>query len=223
MEFPRIKAAPPADFGPLDRAVESLERFNWIIFAGSPCVKNFLDRLAAAGKDRSSFRRVRIGAIGHGAVSALKTEEIGIDYIPRIHTADQVIEGLGSVEDLSFLLVRVGGAPAELPDRLRRSGATITEAAGYRMEMTATKEMAEDAFGKQPDALALANPTAARYLVKAASRAGLDLKKALTGVPLAIVGPATAATAEHLGLQPTFVSKGHIADLADGLTRLLRR
>jgi uroporphyrinogen III methyltransferase/synthase len=219
LEFPELEVFPPSDYGPMDHAIGELDRFDWVIFSGSPCVSNFFARLAVSGSGRSAFRGVRTGAIGHGAVRAMKKQQIAVDYIPAVHTAESVVEGLGKIEGLNFLLVRVEGAPEALPSRLRDGGAAVCEVAGYRMNMTATERKARIAFGGKPDALALANPTAVRWLLRGAGKAGLDLKKALSGIPVAVVGPVTAETAAAGGLKPAFVSGGHIADLAEDLTR----
>jgi len=218
VEFPSLKVAPPADYAPMDKAIRQLQDFDWIIYSGSNCVVNFLKRLEALELDKVALSEPKIAAIGHGAVCVLKKEGVQIQYIPKLHTAEDVIAGLGEVSDSMFLLIRVGGASRSLPERLMDLGAKVTEVTGYRMLVDATVEMAKRAFGQRLDALALANPTAVRFLLEGAEQTGLHLAHSLKEVTIAAVGPATAKAAERQGLTPEIVSRGHIADLAESLT-----
>lgn len=223
VEFPGLTVAPPIDYGPMDRAIQEFKRFDWAIFSGSNCVVNFLDRLNTFDLGKEAIMGAKIGAIGHGAHSALKKEGIEAAYVPKVHTAEGVTEGLGDIDESDFLLVRVEGASRSLPERLTRLGGKVCEVVGYRMLVQATVEAAEKVFGGKVDVLALANPTAARFLVKATDDLGIDLKIRLQGVTIAAVGPATAEATISLGLTPDIVSKGHIADLAESLTDLFGR
>ncbi|OPL12882.1 MAG: hypothetical protein AVO38_14400 [delta proteobacterium ML8_D] len=117
------------------------------------------------------------------------------------------------------MLVRVDGASRSLPEGLKDLGAGVIEVAGYRMLVEASVEMAEKVFGRRLDFLALANPTAVRFLVKALDELGLDLQESLEGVTIAAVGPATAEAAGSHFLVPDMVSTGHIADLAEALAK----
>jgi uroporphyrinogen III methyltransferase/synthase len=218
LEFPAVKVLPPEDYSPIDKAIRELKDFDGVIFSGSNCVINFLERLEMLQVGKAALSELKIVAIGHGAVSALKKEAIKVHYVPKLHTAEGVTAGLGEVSDWACLLVRVEGASANLPQRLRSLGARVTEVVGYRMLVEATVDMAENAFGGKLDALALANPTAVRFFFKGAEKVGLNLGDSLKGVTIAAVGPATAEAAKRRGLTPDIISKGHIADLAESLT-----
>lgn len=219
LEFPVLKTAQPTDYGPLDEAIRHLSEFDWIIFSGSNCVVNFFERLNRLGLGKAALIRPKIGAIGHGAFSALKKWGVEVDYVPMRHTAEDVIVGLNDISSLKFLLIRVEGAARNLPEGLKDLGAEVTEVAGYRMLVEASVEMAKKVFGRRLDVLALANPTAVRFLVKAADELGLDLQESLKGVTIATVGPATAEVASSHVLVPDIVSKGHITDLAEALVK----
>jgi uroporphyrinogen III methyltransferase/synthase len=223
LEFPVLKVAPPKDYGPMDKAIRELKSFDWIILSGSNCVVNFLDRLNTLGLGRETIMGSRIGAIGHGAHSALKKEGIDIAYVPKVHTAEGVTGGLGDINGSNFLLVRVEDASRSLPERLINLGAKVNEVVGYRMLVEASVGMAEKVFGGKLDVLALANPTAVRFLVKATDDMGIRLQVRLEGVTIVAVGPATAEAAKSLGLTPDMVSKGHIADLVESLTDFFSR
>ena len=122
IEFPSLKPVPPSDFGFMDQAIEQINDYDWIVFSGSNSVVNFLKRFEALSCDISSLDGPRIAAIGHGAVSALKKEGVGVQYVPRVHTAEGVTADLGEVSGSLFLLVRVEGASRNLPQKLRDLG-----------------------------------------------------------------------------------------------------
>lgn len=221
LEFPTPRPAPPPDYGPMDRAIQQLQSFDWVIFSGSNCVANFFERLHILGLRKEAITGNRIGAIGYGAFSALKKLGIGVDYVPKVHTADGVTSGLPDIRGSNLLLIRVAGASRSLPEMLRNLGAGVTEVAGYQMLLEADTETAEKVFGRKLHAVALANPTAVRFLTKAADNLGINLQSRLKGVPVAAVGPTTDETARSYGYTPDIVSGGHIADLAETLADFL--
>ena len=216
-EFPALRVAEPSGYGPMDRAIRGLKDFDFVIFSGSNCVTNFLQRLKGLQTGKAALSELKVVAVGYGAVSALKRQGVKIDYVPKVHTADGVTESLGEISGSEFLLIRVEGASRGLPERLKLMGANVTEVVGYRMLVDAIEEMAEKAFDLGLDALALANPTSVRFFLKGAKELGLDPAHTLKGVTIAAVGPATADEAMTHGLTPDIVSKGHIADLAESL------
>jgi uroporphyrinogen III methyltransferase/synthase len=220
LAFPAVKVAPPEDYGPMDRAIQRLKDFDCVIFSGSNCVINFLERLEVLQVGKAALGELKIAAIGHGALSALKKEAIEVHYVPKLHTAEGVTACLGEISDWALLLVRVEGASRNLPNRLKSLGTRVTEVAGYRMLEEATVDMAEKAFGWKLDALALANPSAVRFFLKGVEKVGLNLDETLKDVTIAAVGPSTAEEAGRYGLTPHIISKGHIADLAESLTQV---
>jgi uroporphyrinogen III methyltransferase/synthase len=213
--FPKLTALPPGDVRPIDKAVDCLDQFDWIVFSVGRCLRTFVERLEAKGRTVEALRHIKICALGRGTVSSLRDHRIAMDFFPRIHAPETVVEGLGEIRGLRFLLVRHENAPAELRRRLREKGASVAWASGCRLIMEADARLAWRVFGRKPDAIALASPSAVHYLVRGAELSGLDLEKAIRGVPVAAVGPATAKKAREFGLEPSLVSKGHLVDIAE--------
>ena len=48
VEAPAIRIEPPEDWQPLDEAVDSIERYDWILFTSANAVEPFIDRLKLA-------------------------------------------------------------------------------------------------------------------------------------------------------------------------------
>ncbi len=222
--FPELRGAPPSDELALQRAADGLQEFDWVVFAGALAVEGLVARLARKDPDACAelSGELRVGAIGAGAVAALRRCGARADYAPRVHTAAEVVAGMGEVTDLRVLLVRAEGAPAALPEALRAAGAHASDVAGFRVIVEVPAAATESLGQRAPDAVALASPSAVRLLLRAAAQAGLDLRAHLGHASIAAVGPATAEVARRHGLLPDLVSGGRLAgfvsDLAMALT-----
>jgi uroporphyrinogen-III synthase len=215
--FPSVRAAPPSAFDSLDAAVATMDRLDWIVFSGEQSVLHFGERLERGGHKGLDALPCATCAIGVGAVEALRAHGREPDAAPRDHTPAGIAAALGVARGNTLLLVREETAADGLPARLRGLGCEIQTAAGYRAEIVSTRAQLTRAFRYRPDMLALASPTAARYFARAATDAGLDLKRCLGGVTVAAVGLATAAEAERQGLTPDLVSCGRLSTLARDL------
>ena len=227
IEFPLLQPEPPRDVASLDLALARLDQYAWIIFSGGLSVENFLSRLALhseAAALRERLRQSSIVAIGHAALQALKAASVPVSLSPRQHTAEPVVDELTARASLSaqrLLLVRVEGAGRDLPAELERRGARVEEASGYRMEVRPSDDQAANLLRGRLDAVALANPTAVRYLGRALAGVTPALRSLLTRPLIAAAGPATAQTAEEHGFRVGLVAAGHVADLARQLLAAL--
>jgi len=74
VEMPTIRIEPPADWGPLDQAIEQLHTFHWVLFTSVNGVDGFFGRLALAGKDARALPRV--AAIGPATAERLAVHGI---------------------------------------------------------------------------------------------------------------------------------------------------
>jgi len=215
VELPVLEDWPPRDFAPLDDALERVETFDWVVFSGRRCVENAFGRRDLSGLGFPGAPR--IGAIGSGAVRALRRCGVQPGVVPSWHRAAEVADAMGDAKGHSVLLVRVEGASAALPDALTERGAEVTEVVGYRMEVVADPGPMHRAFERPFDAIALANPSTVRYLLEGLEQAGLTLEHATRGALVAVAGPATAEMAHTHGLAPCLVAAGRLRDLARDL------
>src|SRR5262249_45080612 len=62
--LPAVEAKPPADWGPVDRAIERVNEYDWLVFTSVNGVSFFLERLLALGKDLRALGRAHLAAIG---------------------------------------------------------------------------------------------------------------------------------------------------------------
>ncbi len=92
---PTVEIQPPDDWRPVDRAIERLDAFDWLVFTSGNGVRFFLDRLEALGRDlralghahsspRSAPRRPR-----HSGPYRLKA-----DLVPESYRSEALAEAL---------------------------------------------------------------------------------------------------------------------------------
>src|SRR5262249_28112670 len=71
VEIPTIEIRPANDYAPLDRAIENLATYDWLIFTSVNGVRFFVERLDRSGIDWRTLR-ARIAAIGPATRKAVE-------------------------------------------------------------------------------------------------------------------------------------------------------
>jgi len=199
IEFPTVRIA-PAESGPLDDALRALETFDWIVFTSANGVEAAFDRLAAAGRDARDVARRRVAAIGPATARALRERGVEPALVPERYVAEAILEALGDVRGLSFLLPRADIAREALAVGLRAKGAAVTEVAAYRT-------VAAD--GPPPD---LSAADAVTFTSSSTVRNFLASGASVGRAKVVCIGPVTAATARELGLTVDAVAEAYTED-----------
>lgn len=129
VEAPAIRIEPPDDEVALERAIDTADGYDWIVFTSVNGVDAFFAR--ARGKTPSSH----IAAIGPATAEALEEHGVRAEVVPRRFVAEEVFEALSRHTRLagkSFLLPRADIAREALPRLLREAGARVDVVAAYR-------------------------------------------------------------------------------------------
>jgi uroporphyrinogen III methyltransferase/synthase len=212
IELPTIRIAPPENWAPLDRAIASCERYDWVILTSVNGVRFFWERLAHAGLDARSLAGVKLAAIGPATAGELKVHGLRPDYVPGEYVAEAVAAGLGDVRGQRMLLPRADIARPALADLLCEGGAEVVEVVAYR---TLRPTVGSGELGDLLAPVTVATFTSSstvRNLAAMAQDAGLDLPHALEKATIACIGPITAQTAQELGLPVHVVAKEYTID-----------
>src|SRR2546429_8098169 len=132
--MPTIAIVPPADWGPLDRAIGTLARYDWVIFTSINGVRFFFDRLRALGRDARALGRARFGAIGPRTAEALAGQGVKADVGPEEYQAEGGLEAFKKEEGkgVRILIPRAEVARELLPEELRARGAHVTGGGAHR-------------------------------------------------------------------------------------------
>ncbi len=112
--LPAVSFSEPADTAELDRAIQALESFDWILFTSANAVRFFAARCRKLGVPLGASAKPLCAAVGPATASAAAGEGLKIDYVAK--------EFLGTAlaRELSASLTRQASpAPAQRPRRTR--------------------------------------------------------------------------------------------------------
>jgi len=216
VEFPSIAIAPPEDYAPLDEAITTLDRYDWVVFTSVNGVRAFWERLDALGRDSRALAGLRVAAIGPATARSLRERGIVADFMPPKYVAEEIAAGLGRVNGLRVLLPRAELARESLARLLREAGATVDEIAAYRtLPGQGGRDVHTLLEEGEIDAVTFTSSSTVRFFLQ---RIGTDARRLLEGVTVACIGPITAQTARELGLHVDLVAEEYTVA---GLVRAL--
>jgi uroporphyrinogen III methyltransferase/synthase len=197
--LPVISLEPPADPAPLDRAIEHLSSYDWLIFTSVNGVRFFLNRLDQSRHDLRSLK-ARICAIGPATRKAIEDLHLKVDLMPEEYVAESLIKAFTS-EALSgqrILLPRAAVARDVIPQELAKLGAQVEVVEAYRnVSPPNAHARAREIFSaeKKPDWITFTSSSTVKNLLAITGR------EALEGVRIASIGPVTSSTLCAQGLK----------------------
>lgn len=200
IELPVIEIQPPADPGPLDRAIAELERYDWLIFTSANGVRYFMERLDGSARDLRAVR-ARLCAIGPATRKALEALHLKVDLMPAEYVAEGLVAAFADIElrGARVLLPRAAVARDVVPLELARRGATVDVVEAYRTEVPADAESRARAVfggGRKPDWITFTSSSTVKNFIRVAGR------EALEGVRAVSIGPVTSSTLRQFGIEP---------------------
>jgi uroporphyrinogen III methyltransferase/synthase len=208
IEIPTIEIRPPASWEPLDAAIRRLEEFHYLLVTSANGVRNFLDRLAASGRDVRALHGLTIGAIGPATAAEFARTGVKVDLLPTEYVAEGLLAALGDrdVRDKSFLIPRARVARDVVPQVLEERGARVEVVEAYQ---TVTPEISPDDLTRlltpPPDAITFTSSSTATNFAKLVGEN--RLAETLRGVAIASIGPITSQTLRKLGLTVTLEAR----------------
>lgn len=226
LEVPTIAIEPPPSWEPLDRALESLGEFDWIVFTSVNAVRWVDARLRARGRGWDGVRTRRVAAIGPATAAALAEHGVAVTVTPGEYVAEGLLRHLAAVvrPGERILLPRAAGARDVLSGGLRRLGAEVAEVPAYvtRPAIESVGPLRRALAGGAVDVVTLTSSSTARSLAEAFTPD--ERRRWLGAVLVAAIGPITAATAARYGLTthimpPEYTIPALAAAIADHFER----
>jgi uroporphyrinogen III methyltransferase/synthase len=203
LEFPTIEVVPPANWEPVDEAMQNLDQYDWIIFTSINGVRFFFQRLQERGEDVRALHGIKIGAIGPKTAAGLEDRGLRLDFIPSEYRAEAVIEGLGADEVFSrrFLLPRAAKAREILPEKIKDMGGQIDVVTVYEtIRPTGKREEVRDLLKKGLiSCITFTSSSTVENFAKMFPEE--DLPSLVEAASVACIGPITAQTAREHGLE----------------------
>lgn len=219
IEFPTIQIEPPSDPHQIDREINRLRQYDWVVFTSTNGVHFFFERVKKLKKDARIFSGIQIAAIGEATAKALEAQGLTPDLIPCDFTSHALFEALekrNAVQGKKFLLARADIAPRDLKEALEKKGATVTEIEAYRTKRSAGGSLGLlDSLRKgKIDYVTFTSSSTVQNFFDPLPKA---FRKKLRS-ELISIGPVTTKTLRQYGFRPTKEAKIHtIEGLVDAL------
>jgi uroporphyrinogen III methyltransferase/synthase len=239
MEFHTIKMVPPDDWTELDRAIEKIGRYDWLIFTSVNGVKFFFQRLRERECDIRELKGVRVCAVGSKTASAINEYGIRVDLVPEQFNAEGLIEAFikegsrrkakGTEHDESqllkgirFLLPRAEVAREVFPEKVRELGGEIDVFTAYRTVKPEVHGKRLKRFLKEGK-ITIATFTSAATFNNFMEMMGEDAERYLKDVAMAVIGPVTARAVEKAGLKVSIMpEKATVAAMVNEIIKWAR-
>lgn len=208
--IPTIRVEPPDDWEAVDRAVEQIARYDWIVFTSANGVNGLLTRLRARGRAAEALRGPKIAAVGTATARALGEHGLAAELIPATFQAEGLAASLREhgIAGARVLYARAAAVREVLGEQLRANGANLDEVVVYRTapdrEGAARLRKVLSAGGV--DAAIFASPSSVHSTVEMLGEGAVEL---LSGPVIACIGPVTARAAREAGLRVDVVPAEH--------------
>jgi uroporphyrinogen III methyltransferase / synthase len=200
LELPTLEIVPPSSWADLDRAIDQLSDFNWLILTSSNAVDAFFARLQQAGQDSRALAGVKIAVVGQKTAQSLQQYGITPDFIPPDFIADALVSNFPMApagQQILFPRVETGGREV-LVRELTNLGAIVVEVAAYQSQCPGLID---------PHALAALQQQEVDIITFASSKTVKHFQQLIgDSLPLgwqervliASIGPQTSATCQEL-------------------------
>jgi uroporphyrinogen III methyltransferase/synthase len=220
LECPTIKIMPSEDEAPLNRAIQDLASYDWIVFTSVNGVAYFFKTLFAGNKDVRALNQLRTAAIGPATAKRLLDFGLKSDIVPETYRAESVVEAFSKedIKDKKILLPRAAEARPVLPVELTRMGAQVDEVPAYRTIKDPEKAdvLISELEDKTVDLVTFTSSSTVKNF-KDLLPAG-QFKQLIKGVTVASIGPITSDTARDLGFSVDITAEEFtIAGLCDAI------
>jgi uroporphyrinogen III methyltransferase/synthase len=214
VSFPVLEFAPPSRPELLERALQQLPDYHWVLFTSPNGVDRFFTALWQSGGDPRRLAQARLGVIGPGTARALEQRGLRADVVAPRAIAEGLLEALGEdqVRGRRVLLARAEEARDVLPEGLRERGATVEVVPCYRTIRPCGPPTVGP--GASPDWVVLMSASAARHFAQ--------LYPARPLPPALCIGPITAEEAVRQGY-PRWetADQHHVEGVVDKLLQIV--
>jgi uroporphyrinogen III methyltransferase / synthase len=192
--FPLVSFAEPEDFGPLDKAIDELAQFDWVILTSVRAVRAVAGRASESGRLlRPAGSTWRAACVGPVTAEAARLAGFPVALVATAHNGVALAEELGSrLAATKVLLPRSDRANPNLPAALKGHGAVVTEVIAYRTLRPAEVDRVrlQDATNGETDAVLFFSPSAVQNSLTLFGIEGLRVPK--DKIAFVAVGTVTA-------------------------------
>ncbi len=206
--FPTIEIVPPRSYKALDRAINNLEHYDWIVFTSVNGVKSFFDRLKVLNKDIRELHRAKIAAIGEITANEILDKGIKVDIVPDEFKAEGLIKMFkkDGIKNNKVLIPRARVARDVLPESLKKLGAEVDVVTSYitkKPTKSKTNHICKLLDENKVDLITFTSSSTARNFFELIP----DFKQNKNKPVIASIGPITAQTIREFGHSAQIIPK----------------
>jgi uroporphyrinogen-III synthase len=196
--FPVIEIRSMEDNTALDRALEKLDCYEWVVFTSVNAVNVVFGRLP----DSFHIERlsVKFAAIGPKTARALEKHGITPHFVPEEYVAEAILPGLGDVRGKWILLPRAEIARKALPEAIFQADGIPHEISVYKTLPVQPDPDGLAALQAGVDVITLTSPSTVQNFVAIVRQSGLDPLHLPNNPVFACIGPITEQAAREEGL-----------------------
>ena len=201
--FPTIRILPIEDFGDLDRAIDRIGTYDWVIFTSVNGVEKFFERFFQIKEDIRQMAGPRLGAIGPVTAATIRRHGLKVELLAKEFVAEGVLEILSQheVRGRRFLIPRAEKARDILPEGIARMGGNVDVVTVYKTGLPDDADVARIRTmleRKELDALTFTSSSTVTHFVRMMGESGVSAL--IDGVTVASIGPITSKTLRESGL-----------------------
>ncbi|MEG6586551.1 uroporphyrinogen-III C-methyltransferase [Dendrosporobacter sp. 1207_IL3150] len=208
LEAPSIKIVPPDSYTEIDKAIQELNTYNWLILTSVNGVDYFFNRLTQGNKDARALAGLKIAAIGIQTANRLMEHGIKADIIPAEFRAEGIIDALdGKIGHGDRILIpRALVARDILPEKLTELGAYVNVVPAYKTVTADTDgtTLAEKIAAGKIDLITFTSSSTVTNLLSLLGPNGAEL---VSKTKVACIGPITAGTCLENNINPDVVAE----------------
>lgn len=202
--FPVIEIRPIENNVTLDKALDKLNCYEWIVytsvnavdvvFSPSPCLR----RPSPSGRGDGG-EGIRVAAVGPKTAEALRKHGIEPDFVPEEYVAEAILPGLGDLRGKWVLLPRAEIARKDLPEAILKAGGIAHEIVVYQTLPTEVNMEGLDALKMGVDVITFTSASTVENFVAVLRQNKLDPLNLPNNPLFACIGPITEQAARDEG------------------------
>jgi len=198
IELPTIEIVRLPSWKGLDRAIDQIKSYDWVIFTSANGVNFFWQRWTEKNRGRLP-PSLKVCAIGPATAYQLMEKGMEVHYTPKEFVAEAILKGFEKsvLKGKRILLARAKEARDVLPEGLKKMGAKVDVVEVYRTVKPkgGSKKLKELLTKRKVDAITFTSSSTVNHFVELLKKE--DLQKLLNHVVIACIGPITARTAKN--------------------------
>jgi uroporphyrinogen-III synthase len=223
--FPVIEIRAIDNNPPLDKALQRLNCYEWVVFTSVNAVDVVLDKMPLAKESlqkketKSVFSVVKVAAIGPKTAEALLAHGVMPDFVPDKYVAESILEGLGDLRGKWVLLPRAEIARKALPEAIVNAGGTAHEITVYKTLPVQPDPEDLARLKSGVDWITFTSPSTVQNFVQVINQQNMNPFHLMGNPKVACIGPITERAAREEGFKVDLVAEKYTTE---GLIKALR-